>query len=154
MPRRGTYRLADLHPELAEEWMVEENKPRVFDQMSTGSKFVAQWRCRKNAEHVWPARVNHRANDRGCPYCSGRLATPDTSLLALYPNIAAEWHPTENGTVTPDQVRPHSNKPAVWQCPVHPLWHRRTALSRDFSSRRGASGQGCFSSEATHPREG
>lgn len=137
MPRRGTDKLADLHPELAEEWMVEENKPQVFEQMSTGSKFVAQWRCRKNAQHVWPARVNHRANGRGCPYCSGRLATPDTSLLALYPKIAAEWHPTENGTVTPDQVKPHSHKHAVWQCPVNPL-HKWSA---DISSR--VRGNGC-----------
>ena len=121
MPRLGTYKLADLHPDLAEEWMVEENKPKVFEHMSTGSKFEAQWRCRKNAQHIWSARIHHRTNGIGCPFCSGRLATLETSLLALYPKVAAEWHPTKNGALTPGQVKPHSDKKVVWQCSVNPL---------------------------------
>lgn len=38
------------------------------------------------------------------------------SLSELYPNIAAEWHPTLNDTVTPDKVRPGSDYKAVWLC--------------------------------------
>lgn len=113
MPRRGAYKLADLHPNLAEEWMVEENKPQVFEHISTGSEFKAQWRCRKNALHLWGACVYQRALGSGCPFCSGRVATPDTSLRALYPKIAAEWHPTKNGAFAPDQVKPHSDKEIV-----------------------------------------
>lgn len=120
MPIQGKDKLAELRPELAEEWMVEENKPYIFEHISVGSNYQALWRCKQDPiKHIWPARVNHRANGSGCPYCSGRYATPETSLLALFPHIAAGWHPTKNGELTPDQVKPHSDKKVIWQCAVN-----------------------------------
>lgn len=38
------------------------------------------------------------------------------SLQELYPDVAAEWHPHLNGTVTPDKVKPGSDYKAVWIC--------------------------------------
>ena len=35
------------------------------------------------------------------------------SLQELYPDVAAEWHPHLNGTVTPDKVKPGSDYKAV-----------------------------------------
>ena len=40
------------------------------------------------------------------------------SLADLYPDLAKEWHPTENGTLTPDKVLPHSGIKATWICPT------------------------------------
>jgi len=39
------------------------------------------------------------------------------SLAEMYPAVAAEWHPTLNGTVTPDKVKPGSEYKAMWICP-------------------------------------
>ncbi len=39
------------------------------------------------------------------------------SLAEMYPAIASEWHPTLNGTVTPDKVKPGSDYKAMWICP-------------------------------------
>jgi len=51
-----------------------------------------------------------------CPFCSGRRVTAATSLAALYPNVAREWHPSRNGTRTPETVKPRSSIPAWWLC--------------------------------------
>jgi hypothetical protein len=48
--------------------------------------------------------------------CSGRVATPSTSLLASEPDIAAEWHDERNGDLTAADVRPGSNKKVWWRC--------------------------------------
>lgn len=41
-----------------------------------------------------------------------------SSLASENPDIAAEWHPTDNGDLTPDKIAPHSNKKVWWQCPA------------------------------------
>jgi hypothetical protein len=46
-------------------------------------------------------------------------ATFDESELSLakaHPEIAAQWHPTRNGSVTPADVRPNSFKKRWWKC--------------------------------------
>ena len=44
--------------------------------------------------------------------------TKDNSLEQLFPEIAAEWHPTKNGTLKPDSVLAHSGKRVWWKCGV------------------------------------
>ena len=39
------------------------------------------------------------------------------SLADSFPGIAAEWHPTKNGELTPNKVRPHSDIKVWWMCP-------------------------------------
>lgn len=43
----------------------------------------------------------------------------DNSLAKLYPDVAAEWHPTKNGALTPDMVSPCSDKNVWWFCKIH-----------------------------------
>jgi superfamily II DNA or RNA helicase len=40
----------------------------------------------------------------------------ELSLAKADPEIAAQWHPTKNGSVTPDEVRPNSFKKRWWKC--------------------------------------
>jgi len=40
------------------------------------------------------------------------------SLAECCPSIAAEWHPTKNGSLTPNKVKPHSDIRAWWICPT------------------------------------
>ncbi|WP_416046467.1 zinc-ribbon domain-containing protein [Mycobacterium intracellulare] len=39
------------------------------------------------------------------------------SLMSEFPDIAAEWHPTRNGTRTPHDINPGSKVPVWWLCP-------------------------------------
>src|SRR5262249_45365491 len=52
----------------------------------------------------------------GCPFCAGNKVSVTNSLAALFPEIAAEWHPTKNGNLTPDHIVAGSALKVWWQC--------------------------------------
>jgi hypothetical protein len=73
-----------------------------------------------------------------CPICSGKRVIPETSLAALEVAVAAEWHPTKNGALQADQVRPRSGKRVWWRCQFNRR-HEWEAVIAQRTSR----GQGC-----------
>lgn len=55
--------------------------------------------------------------DKGCPVCTGKLVASGVNDLAtLEPEIAAQWHPSKNGDLTPDKVTVFCNKKVWWIC--------------------------------------
>jgi hypothetical protein len=50
-------------------------------------------------------------------------------LEALFPQVAAEWHPTFNGNLSPTDVSPGSSKKVWWKCSNSPcechVWEAR-----------------------------
>ncbi len=40
------------------------------------------------------------------------------SFAEQFPELAKEWHPTMNGDLTPDKVKPHSDISVWWTCPT------------------------------------
>ena len=40
-----------------------------------------------------------------------------SNLTITHPQLAAEWHPTKNGDLTPENVTYGSNKKVWWLCP-------------------------------------
>ncbi len=53
----------------------------------------------------------------GCPYCAGRKVLKGfNDLFTCMPEIAAQWHPTLNGTLTPYDVTHGSKKKVWWIC--------------------------------------
>ena len=128
--------LAVLFPQLAREWHPAKNA-LTPDLVRPGSGRLVMWRCALG--HEWEARIQHRTQGIGCPFCSGQRATLETSLAVCFPDLAREWHPTKNGSVTPEQVKPRSNLRAWWQClkdPSHPAWPATV-------DNRTAHGSGC-----------
>ena len=110
------------HPELAKEWHPEKNKKLNIDDFTSGSDKKVWWVCEKY--HEWKARISSRAGGSRCPYCSGRLPiVGETDLATVNPELAAEWHPTKNGELTPQDVRPRSGKKVWWQCSEGHEWH-------------------------------
>src|SRR5262249_46939465 len=85
-----------------------------------GSNSKVWWRCRNESTHEWEAIIAARTKGSGCPVCAGQIATSTTSLQALHPDLAAEWHPEKNGTARPDNVKPFSGKRVWWLCRVDP----------------------------------
>lgn len=51
---------------------------------------------------------------------ANHLATND--LFSLNPSLAAQWHPTRNGQLTPYDVTKHSNKKVWWLCAKGHQW--------------------------------
>ncbi len=115
--------LAVQYPEVACEWDTELNHPLTANMTTSGSKRKVGWVCR-TCEHKWQARINSRTRGgHGCPQCGRRAAAkakgaprPGESLAERLPDVAAEWHPTLNGDLTPSDVGYASNKRVWWLC--------------------------------------
>ena len=105
-------------PEIAKEWHPTMNGALTPQQVSYGKKLKVYWLCPKCGE-TYPCLISNRTSKgrKGCPYCCHNpKASPKNNLAVKFPNIAKEWHPTENGKLTPAKVTPHSNKICKWLC--------------------------------------
>lgn len=134
----GTNSLAFIAPELAAEWHPTLNGTLTVHDVTAGSQKQVWWRCKRVSTHEWRTTICLRTQQRGCPYCSGRRVTPETSLAACAPAIAAEWHPSKNGRLGPGEVTRGSGTVAWWKCSRNPEheWQDRVA-------RRTGRGDGC-----------
>lgn len=118
------------HPDIAAEWHPTNNGGLKPENVQSNSTLKVWWLCKKNPKHEWQTRVDKRTRQgSGCLYCAGKLTLFEESLAGCYPEIATEWHPEKNGELTPDTVRPASNRKSWWQCKVNPrhVWQTRVA---------------------------
>lgn len=116
--------LAVLFPELAAEW--HPSNPMSADEVTPGSGAKVRWRCSEG--HSWNAVVGQRtAAGTGCPYCAGNLASEKKNLAVVNPALAAEWHPTKNGALTPRQVTPQAHGKYWWRCAAGHEWETSVA---------------------------
>lgn len=105
--------LAAVHPELLPQW--NESNSVSPDQVLAGSNKKYIWKCEKG--HTWKASPYDRIHGRNCPYCANRKVLVGFNDLAYtHPQMAREWHPEKNGSLTPQQVIAGSNKRVWWKC--------------------------------------
>ncbi|BCI83163.1 hypothetical protein MTY66_47880 [Mycolicibacterium sp. TY66] len=115
--------LAELCPGIAEEWHPTLNGELTAYDVRLGCNAEVWWLC-STCGHEWQNKVYARGTQgRGCPPCgiarrtaSAAKPKPGESLAEAAPHVAAEWHPTLNGDLTPAQVRVGSGKMAWWKC--------------------------------------
>jgi len=108
--------LATKSPELAKEWHPTKNGDLTPLNITACSNRSVWWRCSENPTHEWYIEVNNRfTNNTNCPYCSGRLPTPENNLLVCNPKLASEWNYNKNDKL-PEDYCPNSNKFAYWIC--------------------------------------
>jgi hypothetical protein len=131
--------LAVSIPRLAAQWHPTMNLGLTPDDVLPGSRRAVWWQCPKEATHAWLERVKRRAGAHRyeCPICSGKVVTP--SLLTLFPEVAAEWHPLKNATLRPDQIAWDSPQSIWWQCARDPAHAWRAMVY----SRTGVQVAGC-----------
>lgn len=110
--------LASNFPEIAKEWHPIKNGNLKPTQISKGSNKKFWWKCPK-CNYEWESRVADRTKDHtGCPACANKVLVKGFNDLATkFPKVAAEWHPTKNGNLTPKDVKATSNKKVWWICP-------------------------------------
>ena len=118
--------LAESHPQIAAEWHPILNGDLLPTNITAGSHKKVWWVC--NEGHSFMSVVYNRSKGSGCPYCSGNLIVPgETDLATLYPQIAAEWHPTKNGNVTPSDIKPGTHKKYWFLCAQGHEWFSTVA---------------------------
>jgi predicted nucleic acid-binding Zn-ribbon protein len=130
--------LATEHPRIAKQFHPVRNGSIGPDAVPTGSNTRFWWKC-DVCGHEWRQTVVARIAGRGCPPCGVQRRTlkraeplPGQSFADLYPQRAQEWHPTRNGELTANDVRPASNKVVWWQCARGHEWEARVASRRQF----------------------
>jgi hypothetical protein len=117
--------LAARAPELLDEWCVELNAG-PGDDVAAASALRAWWRCQKEPTHLWRTAVQNRTRGKsGCPYCAGRRPWAGRNLAVLRPDLAGQWHPTRNGSLSPTDVLPHSSRTCWWHCDQGHEWEAR-----------------------------
>ena len=131
----GENDLATRFPEVAHQWHPTKNGSLTPEQVLPGSHRMVWWICEKG--HEWRAQVKSRTTGCGCPICTNREIHPSKNgLAAQYPQLAAQWHPTKNGAITPDVVAPGSTRKVWWICKKGHEWQASIAS-------RTSSGSGC-----------
>ncbi len=131
----GDNDLATQLPALAKEWHPTKNGALTPKDVVPGSRRKVWWICPKG--HEYQAMISSRAQGSGCPVCAGKKIIPgENDLASQYPTIAKEWHPTMNGSLTPDHVLPGSRKKVWWQCRSGHIW-QAVVYSRTGNQRSG-----------------
>lgn len=112
----GINDLATTHPEIAAQWHKTKNGTLTPQSVVYGNYRKVWWQCEKG--HEWQAPIMSRTSmGNGCPICAGKVVIPGINDLASQkPHIAAQWHPTKNGTLTPQSIAPYSNRHVWWIC--------------------------------------
>jgi hypothetical protein len=109
--------LATVYPEISLQWDFERNGSLKPDDIFCKSSKKVWWKCKYEEDHRWRAMVKSRANDIGCPMCSGRKVVKSNSLGTRYPDIAKLWNGRKNGDLTQFEVTPFANRVVWWKCP-------------------------------------
>ena len=115
--------LAAAYPELAAQWHPTRNGSLLPEDVSIRSGRKVWWifpyddpKTGRHFDFEWETPVGNRTRGRGCPYLSGHKVWKGFNDLAtVRPEIAAQWHPTKNGTLTPEDVTEKSAKNVWWQ---------------------------------------
>ena len=126
-------------PDLAKEWHPTKNRQQKPGDIVSGSGKKVWWQCQTDKKHCWSAPVYRRTKLRsGCPYCSHFKVSDLNSLKKLHPLIAAQFHPTKNGSKRVSEIAVASTNLIWWLCSEGPdhEW-RATPSSRTIA------GQNC-----------
>ena len=77
--------LAARFPQIAAQWHHSKNAPLTPSKVRPGSARRIWWQCASKQEHVWETEVVARTSrGSGCPFCSGRYRTAETTFAGKF----------------------------------------------------------------------
>jgi len=114
--------LSLVNPELARQWHPTRNGDLTPNQVTIGADRKVWWLC-PDCGCEWETKVAARAGGSGCPACAKTSHVKSAGSLAeTHPDLVAQWHPTKNETLTPDQITAGSRKKVWWLCKKGHEW--------------------------------
>ena len=122
--------LSETSPELLMYWHPTKNQDITPSDVTLKSFRKVWWKCPKGVDHEWQNCVRYVVDKDGkflgCPFCKNKRVSITNSLSTKRPEIAAQWHPTKNGSLLPSSVPYTSSKSVWWQCDKNPnhIWRR------------------------------
>lgn len=119
--------LADVRLDVIKCWDYSKNGNLYPNKFTVSSNQVVWWKC-PDCGHEWQCSINSmtRPGRYGCAECSkarrGSTYTKQVvmrvgSLAETMPDLAKEWHPEKNGTLSPYDITAGRFQPVWWLCP-------------------------------------
>lgn len=118
--------LQTTRPNLAKQWHPTKNGSLKPTDVSLGMRIKVWWylpyddpNTGKHFDFEWENTINERVNKSIiCPFLTGKAIWPSfNDLKTLRPELAAEWHPTKNGDLTPEDVTIGTHRKVWWYLP-------------------------------------
>lgn len=137
--------LATTNPLVAALWHPNNNGSLTPNDVVRNSGKKVWWQCPKGDDHEWEARVaqvviafKRNSPLRGCPVCRGLKVVLSNSLAGVYPTLAQELHPRNNGLLLSTNIHAGSHQKVWWQCPKN-----RDHIWQASVKQRASAGNGC-----------
>jgi len=122
----GVNDLSTTNPDVIKRWHPTKNDDLAPHSVTLGSGKKVWWLG--ECGHSWITTVKHMTSGRGCAVCRGlQIELGVNDLASQYPDLAAQWHPTKNGDLTPQRVTSSSGRKVWWMCEQRHEW--RTGVS-------------------------
>lgn len=118
-----------FYPAQMQEWNSKKNSALRPETLRLFNNRRVWRRCPLG--HSYTAAVSARTmRGNGCPCCAGRkVLVGFDDLETKAPAVAAQWHPTLNAPLPPQQVTAGSNRKIWWMCSIRHVW-KATIASR------------------------
>lgn len=121
--------LLEKCPLISKEWIrCNDDESRTPETIGYGSNMIVTWKCSYCGKE-FERDVYHRTRRGdilGCGNCRIRIARTKPkngrSLEESFPKVAAQWHPTKNGSMTPNDVSAGSSTEHWWLCSEGHEW--------------------------------
>jgi len=127
--------LATRFPDVAKQWHPTRNGHLTPAQVAPSSSKKVWWSCDQGHEFAMTCG-NRTFLGQGCPVCAGqRVLAGVNDMATTAPDLAAQWHPTRNGDLTPRNVFRSTAKEFWWRCPEGHDWQA--------SANERSNGSGC-----------
>jgi hypothetical protein len=121
-------------PEVVAQWHPTRNGDTRPENVIAGSHKTYWWKCSEGPDHEWRAVVEKRTQGSSCPFCLGQRASVTNSVASI-PEMLAQWHPTRNGDLRPEDVVAGTHQKLWWKCSKGPE-HEWQAIGQ--SRKKGA----------------
>ena len=120
-------------------WCKLNNKPyKLLSAKYIKNNKLLLWKClNEDCQEEFKMCWNNILQGQNCGYCSGHQVGLSNCLATKNPKLASEWHPIENGDLTPFDVTENSGKKVWWLCKE--CGHEWPA----FISNRNSGNRGC-----------
>jgi hypothetical protein len=129
-----TYTDLDDYPIAKKQFRAKDN-PGV-DPHRVKLQEQVLWRCPVAADHVWESSFS-RTNGVRCPFCRGVKAS-STNNLTMRKDLLAEFHPTKNRRLKPEEINLNSHRKIWWKCSAAEDHEWKTMVTQ-----RGTKNRGC-----------
>lgn len=131
--------LSDI-PTLFSELVATGSDRERLGKLYVGNTKKLTWQCTQ-CHQQWTNQLRKRAIDgQGCTYCTNQTTYEGNSLLALHPDLAAQWDHEKNSVDVkvsggPSSTNPGTHDKAWWRCALGHSW--RTEIRQRVSQGTG-----------------